>query len=77
MLTVPFAAGTGNGAIVYAPVTIMNDITVEGTETIVIVGSIPAGVKASFVPGEDSVTLAIHDNDSKYTIIESVGSICM
>lgn len=77
MLTVPFPTGTGNGAIVYAPVTIMNDITVEGTETIVIVGSTPAGVKASFVPGEDSVTLAIYDNDSKYTIIESVGSICM
>lgn len=65
MLTVTIAAGTKNGAIVKAPLTILNDVIVEGTETIVIVGCIPAGVEASFAAGHDSVTLSICDNDGR------------
>jgi len=73
VLTVTFAAGTKNGAIVKANLTILNDVIVEGTETVVIVGSIPAGVEASFAIGQDSVTLSICDNDGKCMIALPVG----
>ena len=63
--TVSFADGAKNGAIVNARLTILNDMTVEGIETIVIVGYTPAGLKASFAPGHDSAILTIYDNDGK------------
>ena len=64
--TVLFPAGTGNGAVMNAPLTILNDSIVEGPETIVLMSFIPAGVKASFAPGQDNVTILIWDNEGKY-----------
>ena len=66
VLTVVFPARTRNGAVMNAPLTVLNDIIVEGTETVVLVGSIQPGVKASFAPGQDRVIIPIWDNDGKY-----------
>ena len=65
VLTVVFPAGTRNGAVMNAPLTVLNDIIVEGTETVVLMGSIQPGVKASLAPGQDRVIIPIWDNDSK------------
>jgi len=48
-----------------APITILNDDTVENTETVVLMGSTSPGVKASFAPGQDRVTVSIYDNDGE------------
>ena len=65
VLTVGFAAGITNGAVMNAPITILNDDTVENTETVVLMGSTSPGVKASFAPGQDRVTVSIYDNDGE------------
>lgn len=65
VLTVVFPVGTRNGVVMNASLTILNDTIVEGTETVVLMGSTPPGVKASFAPGQDRVTVSIWDNDSK------------
>ena len=64
--TVLFPAGTGNGAVKNASLTILNDSIVEGSETVVLMGSLTPGVKTSFAPGQDSATVPIWDNDGKY-----------
>ena len=66
VLTVVFPAGTGNGVVINASLTILNDAIVEGLETVVLMGSTPPGVKASFAPGQNRVGVPICDNDSKY-----------
>ena len=66
VLTVDFPAGTRNGAVMNAALTVLNDDDVEGTETVVLMGSIPPGVKTSFAPGQDRVIIPIWDNDGKY-----------
>ena len=65
-LGVTFIAGTENGAVMNARLTVINDYDVEGTETVVLMASVPPGVKAFFPPGEDRVTIPIWDNDGKY-----------
>ena len=65
VLTVVFPAGTGNGVVVNASLTVLNDTIVEGSEKVVLMGSTPPGVKASFAPGQNRVTVSIWDNDSK------------
>ena len=49
-----------------AALTVLNDDDVEGTETVVLMGSIPPGLKASFAPRQDRVIIPIWDNDGKY-----------
>lgn len=75
-LGVTFAAGTENGAVMNARLTVINDDDVEGTETVVLMASVPPGVKAFFPPGEDRVTIPIWDNDGKYHSV-SVASPCI
>ena len=41
--TVLFPAGTGNGAVKNASLTILNDSIVEGSETVVLMGSLTPG----------------------------------
>ena len=119
VLTLPFPAGTKNGAVKNVPLIILNDYIVEGKETIVLMASVCHycvgynysdhvgygdldnfvgygdfdhyagsgdfdhfagsddfghfiylhGVKASFAPGQDRVTVYIWDNDGKYTVL--------
>ena len=66
VLQVEFPAGTRNSAVVNAHLTVFNDDDVEGSETVVLMGSTLPGVKASFAPGQDRVTASIWDNDGKY-----------
>ena len=66
VLTVVFPAGTRNGAVMNVALTVLNDDDVEGTETVVLMGSILPGVKTSFAPGQDRVIIPIWDNDGKY-----------
>ena len=65
-MTVTFTSGTRNGDIMNAELFILNDVipTVEATETVVLLGSVPRdlpGSKATFDP--DRVTVSIVDND--------------
>ena len=63
--SVNFPAGTTNGAIQNAQVGVIDDQIVEGTETAVLVGTIPPGVRATFRQDRDRITLPILDNDGK------------
>ena len=55
--------GTSNDNVQSLVVDIMDDSLVEGTESFVISGD--ATAPASFVPGNDSATVNILDNDGK------------
>jgi len=55
--------GTGNNNVQSLAVDIIDDFLVEGTESFVISGS--ATAPASFVPGRDSATVTILDNDGE------------
>ena len=55
--------GTSNGNVQSLVVDIADDFLVEGTESFVISGD--ATAPASFVPGRDSATVNILDNDGK------------
>ena len=68
---VNFPAGTVNGRIINAELTIENDLFVEGTETAVLLGTIPPGIRASFRQDRDTTTLTIFDNDGKILILKS------
>ena len=55
--------GTSNGNVQSLVVDIADDFLVEGTESFVISGD--ATAPATFVPGRDSATVNILDNDGK------------
>ena len=55
--------GTSNGNVQSLVVDIADDFLVEGTESFVISGD--AKAPATFVPGRDSATVNILDNDGK------------
>ena len=61
MLTL--SPGTGNNNVQSLVVDIIDDFLVEGTESFVISGN--ATAPASFVPGRDSATVNILDNDGE------------
>ena len=65
MLNVSFSAGTANGAIENAPITILDDLIVEGAETVVLFATTEPKILASFVEGQNRVTISILDNDGK------------
>ena len=56
--------GTSNGNVQSLVVDITDDFLVEGTESFVISGD--ATAPATFVPGNDSATVNILDNDGEY-----------
>ena len=65
-----FGSGLTGGTQLCVTVSILSDTIVEGNETFTISGSVPppAGQvlpPAVFVPGENTVTITILDNDSK------------
>jgi len=60
-----FPIGTRNGDIVNVSVTILDDLLVEGTETIMLYASTQPGLSASFAPGGNRITLSILDDDGK------------
>lgn len=64
-LTLPFSNGTANGAIQNVPITIFDDLILEGTETIVLFATTQPELSASFVPGENTIVISIVDNDGK------------
>ena len=55
--------GTSNGNVQSLVVDITDDFLVEGTESFVISGD--ATAPATFVPGQDSATVNIFDNDGE------------
>ena len=55
--------GTSNNNVQSLVVDIIDDFLVEGTESFVISGN--ATAPASFVPGQDSTTVTILDNDGE------------
>ena len=65
---VNFPAGTANGEIRNAQITIIDDFDLEGTETAVLVGTVPPGVGASFKQDRDRTTLSIYDNEGIYVV---------
>ena len=56
--------GTSNNNVQSLVVDVIDDFLVEGTESFVISGS--ATAPASFVPGRNSTTVIILDNDGEY-----------
>lgn len=60
-----FPAGTRNGEILNASLTIQDDFLVEVTETVVLYASTQPELSASFAPGQNSVTVSILDDDGK------------
>ena len=56
--------GTGNNNVQSLVVDVIDDFFVEGTESFVISGDVTA--PASFVPGRDTATVTILDNDGEY-----------
>lgn len=64
---VTFGFGTGNNNRQFSIVTVMDDLQVEGTESLTLSGSVATATPpASFVG--DPVTIDILDDDSKFTI---------
>ena len=64
-LTLSFANGTANGAIQNAPIMILDDFILEGTETIVLFATTQPELSASFVPRRNTAVISIIDNDGK------------
>ena len=58
-----FLAGTDNGTIQTLVVIIVDDSLVEGTETVVLSGSVTS--PAMFLPGRNMTTITIVDNERK------------
>ena len=56
--------GTSNNNVQSLVVDVIDDFLVEGTESFVISGD--ATAPASFVPGQDSATVKILDNDGEH-----------
>lgn len=69
MMTLSCTNGTANGAIQNVPITILNDLILEGTETIVVFASTQPELSASFVPGHNRIIIPILDNDGKQNCI--------
>ena len=61
--TLTLCQGTSNGNVQSLVVDIKRDFLVEGTESFVISGS--ATAPASFVPGRESITVTILDDDGE------------
>ena len=70
--TLSFAIGTPNGAIQNAQVTVLDDLALEGTETIVLFASTQPELSASFVTGKNTIVISILDNDGElvFALIE-------
>ena len=64
-LTLSFANGTANGAIENVPITVLDDLALEGTETIVLFASTQPELSASFVTGKNTIVISILDNDGE------------
>ena len=60
---VTFDRGTTSGNTQSASIEIIDDSLVEGTESFVVSGNVTA--PASFVPGGDTTTVSILDNDGE------------
>ena len=60
---VTFDRGAISGSTQSASIDIIDDSLVEGTETFVVSGNVAA--PASFVPGGDTTTVSILDNDGE------------
>ena len=59
-----FDIGANDGNTISVPISILDDLLVEGTETFTLTGSVVTlGMGATFVGG--SVTISILDNDGK------------
>ena len=58
-----FANGTANGAIENVQITVLDDLTLEGTENIVLFASTQPELSASFVTGKNTIVISILDND--------------
>ena len=58
-----FYRGATTGSTQSASIDIVDDSLVEGTESFVVTGNVTA--PASFVPGGDTTTVTILDNDGK------------
>ena len=59
-----FSQGATTGSIKSASIDIIDDSLVEGTESFVVSGNVTA--PASFVPGGDTATVTIMDNDGEF-----------
>ena len=70
---VTFNQGATTGNIQRVSIRIIDDSLVEGTERFVISGNVTT--PASFVPGGDTVTVNILDNDGEWTML--LFHICM
>lgn len=58
-----FPAGTPHGEIMNVSIAIWDDLFVEDMETIVLYAYTQPELSASFVPGQNTVTLSILDDD--------------
>jgi len=65
--TVTFDIGSADENTISLNALVLDDLLVEGTESITLVGSIISGPPgASFISGQDTVTFNILDNDCKF-----------
>ena len=67
-LTLSFANGTANGAIENVPITVLDDLILEGTENIVLFASTQPELSASFVTRKNTIVISILDNDGKLVV---------
>ena len=69
--TVTFDAGSNHENTINTFIDVVDDLVVEGIETIVVSGSVAStsgSVPLSFVTGRDTTTITIADNDSKWQL---------
>lgn len=71
-LRLSFANGTANGAIENVPITVLDDLILEGTENIVLFASTQPELSASFVTGKNTIVISILDNDGKLVFVFKV-----
>ena len=65
--TLTFDQGANDSNVQVLAINIWDDQLVEGTESFVVSGNVTA--PASFVPGGDTVTVGILDNDGKFEVL--------
>ena len=65
--TLTFDQGANDSNVQVLAINISDDQLVEGTESFVVSGNVTA--PASFVPGGDTVTVGILDNDGKFEVL--------
>ena len=65
--SVTFDTGSADENVISLNAFVLDDRLVEGTETLVLMGTVESGPPgSSFVPGGDTLTINILDNDSKF-----------